>query len=235
MDIVKVNWSGGKDSTCSALLHIKRGDKVKIVSYIPMFTDEIPLILKDHYNFIMNTKCEFEKMGADVCIVSGMTYWDYVTRMTTRGKYKGKIFGFPSYITGQCNFKGYSKIKSLKNCDVGYYDYEGIGIAYDEINRHRQLNEHKRSILVELKVTEKQAREVCIDNDMLSPHYLSGFTRDGCILCPHKSAKEREQWYKDYPQAKEKLIELQNIVKEQRPDRPPLRNHKYFIEEVSNE
>ena len=54
MDIVKVNWSGGKDSTCSALLHIKRGDKVKIVSYIPMFTDEIPLILKDHYNFIMN-------------------------------------------------------------------------------------------------------------------------------------------------------------------------------------
>lgn len=38
MSIVKVAWSGGKDSTCAVMLHIKRGDKVKVVCYIPMFT-----------------------------------------------------------------------------------------------------------------------------------------------------------------------------------------------------
>ena len=34
---VKVSWSGGKDSTCSVLLHLQAGYKVKVVNYIPMF------------------------------------------------------------------------------------------------------------------------------------------------------------------------------------------------------
>ena len=29
MSIVKVGWSGGKDSTCAVLLHLEKGDKVK--------------------------------------------------------------------------------------------------------------------------------------------------------------------------------------------------------------
>ena len=34
----------------------------------------------------------------------------------------------------------------------------------------------------------------------------------------------------DYPEAIPLVIELQDIVKEKRPDRPPLRKYKYFIE-----
>lgn len=30
---VKVSWSGGKDSTCAVLLHLRDGHKVKVVNY----------------------------------------------------------------------------------------------------------------------------------------------------------------------------------------------------------
>jgi hypothetical protein len=168
-------------------------------------------------------------MGADVHIISGMTYWDYVTKVTTMGKFKGKIFGFPCHQTGRCGFQRDSKTKSVTEYDVGSYDYVDIGIAVDEPNRHSQLNEAKRSILVELGYTEQMAMAKCKSMDMLSPLYKRR-SRDGCALCYNASAKERNQWFADYPEAVPLLIELQNIVKEQRPDRAPLRGGAYFID-----
>lgn len=191
-DTVKVGWSGGKDSTCSVLMHIERGDKVKAVCYIPMFTDNIPLIAKAHYDFIVNTAEYFRSLGADVHIVSGMTYYDYVTHRAIRGKYKGMIFGFPYFNRGQCGFKRDSKLKALAKCDVGFYDYEDIGIAVDEIDRHKQLTDKKRSILCEEDITEDMAKEFVLKRDLLSPHYGRA-NRDGCALCPNAKKRERER------------------------------------------
>ena len=56
------------------MLHIERGDTVKAVCYIPMFTKDIPLIMKEQYQFILNTADYFRSLGAEVFIVSGMTY-----------------------------------------------------------------------------------------------------------------------------------------------------------------
>ena len=229
MSIVKVGWSGGKDSTCSVLLHLEQGDTVKAVCYIPMFTEDIPLITKNHYEFIMNTADRLREMGAEVYIVSGMTYWDFVVHTISKGDNEGKIFGFPTAITGMCEFKTYSKVKALKKCGVGHYDYEDIGIAYDEQQRQEQLTDSKRSILVEKQFTEKMAKQKCIEYNMLSPHYDND-TRDGCALCPNAPKKRRLQWFKDYPEAIQLVIDLQEIVKRERPDRPPLRQHKYFID-----
>lgn len=150
-DIVKVGWSGGKDSTASVLLHLEQGDKVKAVCYVPMFTKDIPLITKEHYDFIVNTAERLRKMGAEVHIISGETYWDYVTKITTRGKYQGKMRGFPCVIAGKCGFQRDSKVKAVSNFNVGDYDYLDIGIAYDETERHSQLTAEKRSILVRKK------------------------------------------------------------------------------------
>ncbi len=36
-DVVKVFWSGGKDSTCAVMLHLLQGHKVKVLCYIPIF------------------------------------------------------------------------------------------------------------------------------------------------------------------------------------------------------
>ena len=46
--------------------------------------------------------------------------------------------------------------------------------------------------------------------------------RDGCALCCNATEEERNEWFNDYPEAVPIVIELQNIVKEQRPERPPL-------------
>ena len=230
MAIVKIGWSGGKDSTCAVMKHIERGDKVKAVCYVPMFTREIPLILKDHYRFIIKTAAYFRSLGAEVFLADdGLTYYEYVTHIAKRGNCKGKIFGFPIVGAGMCGFKRDGKLKALSLCDVGEYDYEGVGIAYDEVKRHNQLNEHFRSILCEEKITESMATEYCKNKGLYSPHYSEKTKRDGCCLCYNAKEEERNRWFSDYPQALPLVIELQDLVKEKRPDRPPLRNYRYFI------
>lgn len=75
-----------------------------------------------------------------------MTYYDYVLRRKTKGADKGGIMGFPCFIPIMCKFKNFSKERALHRCDVGHYDYEDIGIAYDEEKRQSQLNKKIRSI-----------------------------------------------------------------------------------------
>ena len=227
---VKVCWSGGKDSTCALMQHIMRGDKVNIVCYIPMFTKDIPLILKNHCEFLLKTANFFRSQGADVYIVTGETYVDRVTHRATKGKYEGLVLGFPYFNRGQCHFKRDSKLKAIKMCDVGHYDYEDIGIAFDEVDRHKQLSEKLRSILVELRITEDQAYQFCVANNLLSPHYGVN-KRDGCTLCPNASHREREQWFMDYPEAIPIIKEVQRIVQIDKPYNFPLRGHSWFIDE----
>ena len=229
MDVVKLGWSGGKDSTCAFSLHLRRGDEVKAVSYIPMFTKEIPLLTKRHYEFIISTADFFRSEGAKVYFAEGMTYWEYVTHRAIRGINKGKIFGFPYYGSGQCGFKRDSKLKAVSAVDVGYYDYESIGIAADEYKRHGQLNEKKRSILVEQGKPEQYCTMYCYHKGLLSPHYEYA-SRDGCVLCPNAKERERNIWYQDYPEAKQLLIELQDYVKIEKPGFYPLRNYEWFID-----
>ncbi len=226
---VKVGWSGGKDSTCAVMQHIEQGHKVKAVCYIPMFTETVPLIEKDHYEFILRTAELFRSLGADVTIVTGMTYCEYVTHRAKKGKYKGKIFGFPYICSGQCGFKRDSKLKAILSCDVGEYDYEDIGLAADEIRRHKQLSETKRSILLELGITEADAKAYCRTHGVLSPHYVRS-SRDGCVLCPNAKDEEISRWLDGYPEARPILLQLQEYVKQERADRdPPRRNYRWFV------
>lgn len=190
-DIVKVSWSGGKDSSCAVKMHLDLGHIVKAVCYVPMFTKEIPLLTKEHYEFILRTADLFRSLGAEVHIVSGRTYYDQVKYRSTRGKHKGRAFGFPPFQRGWCNFKRDSKLKAIAECDVGEYDYEDIGIAYDEVDRHNQLSDTKRSILCESKMTEEDAYWYDVRNGILSPHYETQ-SRDGCTLCPNAKCTERE-------------------------------------------
>ena len=228
MATVKVNWSGGKDSTCAVMEHILRGDLVKAVCYVPMFTEDIPLLTKKHYDFILETGDWFKLLGAEVYIVTGISYYNQVLRRSTRGKYKGRVFGFPSFKRGRCHFKRDSKIKALRAVDVGFYDYEDIGIAADEVDRHGQLTDKLKSILCELNITEADAAQKCIYWRVYSPQYERR-NRDGCVLCPFASEEERQQWFRDYPNCMPILIELQNFIRHERPDTTPLRGYKWFI------
>ena len=226
--IVKISWSGGKDSTAAVILHLEAGHKVKAVNYTPMFTEDIPLLLKDHYEFIQRTAERFRDMGVEMYMVTGMTYYDFVLRRKTKGADKGGIMGFPCFIPRMCKFKNFSKERALHRCDVGHYDYEDIGIAYDEKLRQKQLNEKVRSTLVEHKITEEQAMEICKSYGLLSPLY-EHYKRDGCALCPNAPKREREQWFREFPEAVPILKELQDKVRAEKPEQSPLRNHEWFL------
>lgn len=229
MSIVKSGISFGKDSTCAACLHIEQGDTVKGVCYIPMFNDTIPLLTKVHYDHIMKTAERLRSMGAEITFVYGISYYDYVHKRSTRGKYKGMAFGFPQFVRSHCGFKRDSKLKAILGCDVGEYDYEDIGIAADETHRLHQLNEQKRSILVEQGYTGAMTLQYCRARNLLSPHYLRN-GRDGCVLCPFSKEEERQEWFNDYPEVVPLVIELQEFVKKERPEQTPLRGYKWFIE-----
>lgn len=230
MDTVKINWSGGKDSTASVLLHFERGDECKIVCYVPFFDVSTPLILKDHYTHILKTADRFREWGAQVWIVHGQTYVDHFYHRSTRGKYKGRMFCWPCFIRGACGFKRDSKVKALSCLDVGQYDYEDVGIAYDEVDRQCQLSVEKRSILVEKRLTEKDALELCKEHGCLSPIY-STTGRDGCALCPNAKKAEREKWLQENPNVISVLLEMQRVAAIERPGQFPLRGLKNFIEE----
>ena len=240
MDVVKINWSGGKDSTASVILHINEGHKCIVVCYIPMLTIDIPLIAKEHYEFIMKTANDFRAYDCDVHIITGKTYLELFYEEITRGKSKGKIKGY-NFGFGFCKFRDLSKIKSL-NDFVCKYDYQDIGIAYDEIKRQNQLNDIKRSILVEKQITEEKAKMICEFYGLLSPIY-NGVKRDGCLFCTNAKASEIGKLITDYPKAREILINLDKdseiyfhrgqIKDDNGVMIYPYRNHKTFTDRIN--
>lgn len=230
MNVVKIGWSGGKDSTCSVYKHLECGDKVKAVCYIPYFTEDIPLINKEHYEFIIGQAEIFEQMGCEVFFAKGITYYDYCLSICKSGINKGSVKGYP--FVNACGFRRDSKIKAVSECNVGEYDYLDIAIAFDEIKRQTQLDKNTRSILCELKITEAQAQRFCLDKNAYSPHYKYS-KRDGCALCFNAKSIERRIWFDDYENAYEKVLELQQKLKPLlvgRPNEYPLRKYHYFIE-----
>lgn len=232
MSIVKISWSGGKDSTASCLLHLLSGDQCKIVCYVPMLNSDIPLILRSHYDFILSTADFFRSLGADVFIVHGISYFDHVHSIITRGKNKGEFRG-SGLGFGFCLFRNYSKITALRNCDVGYYDYEDIGIAFDETDRLSQLTIDLRSILFDLGFTERDSFDLCYKYGLISPHYYS-FHRDGCAICPNASSSEFHAWLHDYPDAVSVLSDIEQFCKFVRSDITPYRGFRWWSDLISN-
>ena len=103
-----------------------------------MLTNDIPLIAKEHYEFIQYTAQIFRANGCEVHIITGITYIDLFYEEITRGKSKGKIKGY-NFGFGFCKFRDLSKIKAL-NDFICEYDYQDIGIAFNEMKRQNQLN-----------------------------------------------------------------------------------------------
>lgn len=225
--MVKISWSGGKDSTASAILHCQKGIPNFLVCFIPMFTQSIPLIRKSHYEFLHYARDRFIENGVQVYFVHGITYCDACTKIIKRGKHRGKMQGYPIFKEGACHFKRDAKLVALNSVKLPF-DYEDIGIACDETDRLNQLSYSKRSILVEYGITESEALKICKRSGLLSPIYDTGF-RDGCILCPNSKIYDREGWFSDYPQAFIILRELQECLMLHRPESYPLRNYKYFL------
>lgn len=230
MSTVLCMWSGGKDSTYATYLHLLERDNVFVLHYTPYFTDDIPLITKEHYDFILRTEDLFSSMGATVINVCGQPYYDFCLTKRKFGKNKGLIRGFPVPIPQKCSF-AHVKKDALNSVDLGHYDYKDIGICIDEVDRLSQLTPVKRSILAERNITESECFLNCRNLSLLSPHYQYS-SRDGCGLCPHASKLERSIWLRDYPQAIPIILDLQDRIYFELGDRAesyPLRYRELFF------
>lgn len=71
--VVKVSWSGGKDSTCAVIQHTLAKHKCEIVTYIPELITGVPLISKEHKDFIYETALLFRSWGHNVHILHGVS------------------------------------------------------------------------------------------------------------------------------------------------------------------
>lgn len=212
MDVVKQNWSGGKDSTAALILHGMQGDKIKAVYYIPYLVDGIPLITKKQMDFMERAQLKFTTLfDCNFFRARGITYYDHVTHVKTRGPNKGSIVGIGLGL-GFCAFRNRSKIQALNTCNVGYYDYQDIAIASDETKRINQLNSDKRSILAESNLTERDAFTICRLYGVLSPLYENGASRDGCVICPNSRDDRLKEWARDYPRGVEILREIESLA-----------------------
>lgn len=229
--IIKLNWSGGKDSTAAAMLHLHAAHELKMVYYIPYLENGIPLIMPEHYGFMIKTAEQFYRAGAELYEAKGITYKEHTEHVITRGKNKGKHMccglGF-----GFCQFRDRSKVKALESINVGTFDFCDIGIAADETRRKGQLIGNKISILCERGYTEKDALAMCVTHGVLSPIYNKS-TRYGCAICPNAEKRRLCEYIKAYPQAKKILLMIEEKCRSERPECYPYRGGKWWSDRMA--
>ena len=163
-------WSGGKDSTATAIL--AKLHNVKI--------DSIVTVMPDPFQCELDFLRSFEQyIGQRVTVLSGPSFDDYFWRKKVRGPHKGSIYGWPFTVFRTCarvlkwepmkaHAKNQGECKFL------------IGIAKGEARRILEPNE---SLLLKYGLTEEDAKNLCIAHGLLNPVY-DHFNRIGCVRCP---------------------------------------------------
>lgn len=219
------NLSFGKDSMATLLLAIEQGIPIDHVMYCDIrFSDEIsgehPLMAEWIPKAERILK---ERFGITVEHAFSRTYIDEFYRITKNGKGErnGKIRGFPYLIGAWCNQRlkldAINKyLNQFNGCGV---ITQFVGIAYDEPKRWERMkakeNSRKkyRSILVERKLTEQEAFQICERYGLLSPIYKSndGIYRGGCWFCPKQCNADLYSLWKNYPKLWEEIEKLENV------------------------
>ena len=192
--------SYGKDSLAQLEVIYQHGlPLTDIVTADIMATATIPAYLPELVQFRERLDREIEgRYGIPVTHVrADKTFEDlFYRKLTARSKYTG-IYGWPTVFGHWC--MKYLKREPIQKYFDGVDCVEWIGIAADELARHVQLNERKRSALVEFGITEANAMEICKGLGWVSPTYLhSG--RDGCWFCPCQGINPLRRLYNEFPE-----------------------------------
>lgn len=228
------NLSFGKDSMATLILAAEQGIPIDRVMYCEIkFNDEIsgehPLMAE----WIPTAEKRLKELfGVTVDhAYCGYTFCDEFYRKMKKGKFIGIIRGFPMVQGAWCNsMKVIASRKYYKQFNEPVT--EVMGIAYDEMKRweralQRQTkNRIARSLLVEQKLTEEDAFEICKKYDLLSPIYTSsdGIYRGGCWFCPKQCMADLRALWENYPQLYNKLVEMEkDTVTTFRPDKVTLK------------
>ena len=205
--------SFGKDSLAMLIKIKELGLPLDEVIYVDiMFDDNISGETPEMASFIAKAeKILKEKFNIEVTHLKGITFKEQFYKVKQRGNHIGDNYGFPYTIGAWCNdrlkmqpIKEY--LRKQKEQVIQY-----VGIAYDEPKRYERLN-HETHIapLYDLKITEKEAMEICEKYDLVSPIYKTSF-RGGCWFCPKQRLSQLKWLYKEHN-------DLWNILKDMEKD-----------------
>ena len=192
--------SFGKDSMAMLIKIKELGLPLDEVIYVDiMFDDDTSGETPEMASFI--TKAEKilkEKFNIEVTHLRGVTFKEQFYKIKQRGKHIGDNYGFPYTIGAWCNDR--LKMQPIKEYMRKQKDQiiQYVGIAYDEPERYERLN-HETHIapLYDLKITEKEAMEICEKYDLLSPIYKTSF-RGGCWFCPKQRLSQLKWLYQEH-------------------------------------
>lgn len=124
-----------------------------------------------------------------------------------RGKYEGKIYGFPWNLGAWCNSK--LKVQTLDQYLKKQGEYISyIGIAYDEPKRFGRLAINERAPLYDWQMTEKDCLQYTKENGLYNPLY-DKFKRLGCWFCVKQGLDSLRILRHDYPEYWKMMLDWQ--------------------------
>lgn len=203
--------SFGKDSLAMIIKIKELGLPLDEVIYCDIrFNEQISGEMPKMAKFIPKAeKILKDRWGIEVKHLRGVTFEEQFYKVKQKGNHIGDNYGFPYTIGAWCNarLKLQPIQKYLNSIKEPYKQY--VGIAYDEPKRYERLDhENEIALLYDLKITEKEAMEICRKNNLLSPIYEDSF-RGGCWFCVKQSIGQLEFLYNNYPALFNKLVEME--------------------------
>ena len=216
-----VSWSGGADSTATALLALEHREPLTSLVYCEvMFDEHISGEVPEHAEFIHGTAIPwFKNHGVQIEVLrSQKTFCDYFYWPITKGRHIGKLHGFPLTGAGRCSIKRDCKLPPLRafirqHKDATWY----LGIAADEERRLKSMGHNAVSLLEKYHITQVRAREICKRYGLLSPSYQFT-TRGRCFFCPNANETELRHLRDYHPNLWKKLLKLGSIQNVARPN-----------------
>lgn len=193
-----LSLSYGKDSlACLGAIEKLGWTLDRIIHAEVWATDAIPADLPPMVEFKARADAIIkERWGIEVEHVrSDRTAETMIYHIRTRGNRVGQHNGWPR-IKG-CELQKTLKVRPIKAAQRIGITY--IGIAADEPERQKRLDNMRKSPLVAAGWTETMCREWCEENGLLSPIYTDS-ARGGCWFCPCQSVKSLRQLRKNYPE-----------------------------------
>jgi 3'-phosphoadenosine 5'-phosphosulfate sulfotransferase (PAPS reductase)/FAD synthetase len=193
-----VSFSGGNDSSAMLLMLIKKIHIDKII-----FADTT-LEFPEMYEWI--DKIE-KYINRPIERVRPKKTWDdHFYGTFTRGKYKGRMRGFP-FVIQKCWWNREAKYTLLDKAHVKG-DIIYIGFTKEEGKRVMAKQYNKKNIsykfpLYEFGLTKQDCYDYLKSNGLYHP--LRHMKRTGCWLCPKQSKSSLLILMREYPELWEKL------------------------------
>lgn len=200
--------SFGKDSMATLILAAEMGIPIDRVMYYDIrFDNEISGEHPIMAAWIPTAEKRLKDLfGINVDhVYSGVTFCQQFFKEKEKGNRVGDIYGFPYVIGAWCNDRLKLRAASAYLSRLGSVP-QFLGIAYDEPMRWEKAQKRQtskriyRSLLVEQKLTEQDAMNICRKYELLSPMYeVDGIFRGGCWFCPKQCLADLHSLWKNYP------------------------------------